>query len=91
MSRIGPFRDPQGAEGLPAEVWQRALEVRSERQPAATDDKPPQEVLVLVDERQAARARKDWSAADQVRLQIAALGWQIQDTPEGTKVVRSEE
>jgi cyanophycinase-like exopeptidase len=90
MSRIGPFRDPQGGEGLPAEVWQRALEVRSEMQ-QTTDDKPPQEVLVLVDERQAARARKDWSAADQVRLQIAALGWQIQDTPEGPKVVRSEE
>ena len=90
LSRIGPFRDPQGGEGLPSEVWQRAQEVRSEMQ-QTTDNTPPQEVLVLVDERQAARARKDWSAADQVRQQIATLGWQIQDTPEGPKVVRSEE
>ncbi len=95
LSRIGPFRDPQGGEGLPPEVWGRALEVRQGQRISKEDrtfeETPPAEVLALVNDRQAARARKDWSAADQARQQIAALGWQIQDTPEGPKVVKSEE
>jgi cyanophycinase-like exopeptidase len=95
LSRIGPFRDPVGGEELPPEVWQRALEVRQAKRtpiiPDSNEDNPSEEVLALVDQRQSARASKDWAAADQARLQIAALGWQIQDTPEGPKVVRSEE
>jgi len=95
LSRIGPFRDPQAGEGLPPEVWQRALEARQTRlgseEGRALEDTPPAEVLALVNERQTARGNKDWVAADQVRQQIAALGWQIQDTSEGPKVVRSEE
>jgi len=94
LSRIGPFRDPQAGEGLPPEVWQQALEVRQMKTTSEVqhplDVIPPAEVLSLVDERQDARARKDWSAADHVRQQIAALGWQVQDTPGGPKVVRSE-
>lgn len=95
LSRIGPFRDPVAGEGLPPDVWQHALETRQAQhvfeESHALEDTPPADVLALVKERQEARANKDWVAADQVRQQIAALGWQIQDTPEGPKVVRSEE
>jgi hypothetical protein len=94
LSRIGPFRDPMAGEGLPSEVWQRAVEARKAKlvsgEAHVSEDTPPEEVLALVNDRQQARANKDWVAADQVRQQIAALGWQIQDTPEGPKVVKTE-
>ena len=44
---------------------------------------PPAEVLSLVGLREIARKAKDWKAADGLRERIAALGWQVKDTPEG--------
>ena len=46
----------------------------------------PAEVLALVEERQAARASKDWAGSDRLRDQIAALGWVVKDTKEGPKL-----
>jgi cysteinyl-tRNA synthetase len=46
----------------------------------------PGEVLRLVEARQEARGRKDWAASDALRAQIAALGWQVKDTPDGPVV-----
>ncbi len=57
-------------------------------QPTAVDEAPA-EVQSLLAARQDARQRKDWPAADLLRQQIAALGWQVVDTPEGQKVVKS--
>ena len=94
LSRIGPFHDPVAGEGLPPEVWQRALDMRrAGRSPEVlppAEETPPAEVLALVEDRQAARARKDWPASDRLRQQIADQGWQVLDTPEGPKVIRSE-
>ncbi len=50
----------------------------------------PPEVQSMVAERQAARQAKDWARADQLRQRIAALGWQVKDTPAGPAVQRSE-
>lgn len=41
-----------------------------------------------VAERQAARERKDWAESDRIRDELAALGWTVQDTPQGPKVRR---
>jgi hypothetical protein len=90
LSRIGPFRDPLAGEGLPTEVWSRALEVRRKTRAPVEQEGPPPQVLTLLDERQAARQSKDWAAADRLRQQAVALGWFIQDTPEGQKAVKSE-
>jgi cysteinyl-tRNA synthetase len=46
----------------------------------------PKEVLALVQAREVARARKDWSDADELRDRIASLGWQVQDTPDGPTI-----
>jgi len=43
----------------------------------------------LVDERQAARARKDFAEADRIRDQLAAEGIAIEDTPQGARWKRS--
>ena len=45
------------------------------------------EVRALRDEREAARAGKDWQRSDELREQIAALGWIVQDGPDGPTLV----
>jgi hypothetical protein len=94
LQRIGPFEYPDTGSGLPDEVWRQAIEARHRRGKAAeespSEDSPPAEVLSLVNERQAARVRKDWRESDRLRDQVLAFGWQIQDTPEGPRVVRNE-
>ena len=80
-----PFVMPSGGEGLRAEVWTQALKLLRQ-----ANDKPPAgippQVLDLVNTRQEARAHKDWAEADRLRDAIAALGWQVKDTPEGPQV-----
>jgi cysteinyl-tRNA synthetase len=43
----------------------------------------------LLEEREAARAARDFGTADAKRDELAALGWVVRDTPEGPKLVRS--
>ena len=46
----------------------------------------PAEVLALVEQRQQARARRDWAESDRLRDAIAALGWIVKDTKDGPKI-----
>ncbi len=46
----------------------------------------PVDVLALADERQAARAAKDFARSDEIRDQLAADGWIIEDSPDGPVV-----
>jgi len=46
----------------------------------------PAEVQRLVDARAAARKGKDWAASDQLRDQLASLGWEVKDTKEGQRI-----
>jgi cysteinyl-tRNA synthetase len=44
----------------------------------------------LLERREAARARRDFAAADELRTQIAALGWEVRDGPQGPALVPRE-
>jgi cysteinyl-tRNA synthetase len=46
------------------------------------------EVERLAQEREQARKRRDFAAADRLRTQIAALGYVIEDTPRGPRLKR---
>jgi len=46
----------------------------------------PAEITELVKQRETARAQKDWAAADHIRQQIEAAGFNLEDTPSGTQV-----
>ena len=46
----------------------------------------PAEVQQLVDQRKQARQEKRWTDADTIRAQIMALGYEVEDTPQGPKV-----
>jgi cysteinyl-tRNA synthetase len=48
----------------------------------------PPEVVALCDQRDAARADRDWAAADSIRDELTTLGWLVEDAPEGTRVRR---
>ena len=38
--------------------------------------------------RERARAAKDWKKSDELREKIAALGWEVRDTPSGQRLAR---
>jgi hypothetical protein len=88
LREIGPLSLADGpSTGIPPSVWEM---VNNAPPPAPViDDVPPADALHLADERQAARERKDWAAADQYRRQIADLGWTLQDTPDGPKLIKT--
>lgn len=48
----------------------------------------PQEIEQLAEERNAARSRKDWTAADRIRKQLEEKGFILEDRPDGTTRVR---
>lgn len=48
----------------------------------------PQDVQKLIDERQAARAAKEWAKSDQLRDAIQDMGYAVQDTKDGMKVIK---
>jgi cysteinyl-tRNA synthetase len=54
----------------------------------AGDDTPDADAQRLLAEREEARAARDFATADARRDQLAALGWEVRDTPEGPRLVR---
>ncbi|MDX1417525.1 MAG: cysteine--tRNA ligase [Candidatus Promineifilaceae bacterium] len=49
-------------------------------------DVVPDEIRDLVDQRNEARAQKQWQFADELREKIVAAGYELEDTPEGTRI-----
>jgi cysteinyl-tRNA synthetase len=49
----------------------------------------PQEVEELLAARAAARAAKEWKKSDELRDEIAALGWVVKDTKDGQKITKA--
>ena len=48
----------------------------------------PAEVMTLVDERNVARTEKNWSRADELRLEIEQMGYKVKDSDEKTLVTK---
>lgn len=87
---LGNWRLPNNHDDIPTAVWETALQVEAERESLEQIPQPAPEVQSLLQAREIARSQKDWDRADALRDQIAALGWQINDTAEGSKLVRDE-
>ena len=51
---------------------------------------PAPEDLELLEQRQAARAERDFAAADRLRDELVARGWQVRDSPDGASLVPVE-
>jgi cysteinyl-tRNA synthetase len=46
----------------------------------------PEEVQKLAKEREIARKEKNWALSDELRDKIIAMGYTVEDTPEGQKI-----
>jgi len=68
------------------DTWQRFDTVLGFGMPQAQE--APADVVALADQRQAARKAKDFKRADQLRDELKAKGWVIEDTPKGPKLKR---
>jgi len=64
--------------------WDRFLGLDLGRDVGRTVDVPPM-VLELIEQREKARAKKDYSTADRVRHKILSLGFEVEDTADGPK------
>ena len=86
LSKLGEFRIPDPIENdIPAHVWEMCLNA-----PPLEEHQPSEEVIILVEKRAAARANKNWEESDKLREEISALGWTVQDSREGYKLVKNE-
>ncbi|MGB8981339.1 MAG: hypothetical protein WCC12_05645 [Anaerolineales bacterium] len=86
LGELGDFRIPDPLEkDIPESVWEMCLNA-----PPLENDRPSDEVVALVEQRVAARANKNWAESDKLRAEIAALGWIVQDSKDGYKLVKVE-
>ena len=84
LSELGQLILPSSPEqGIRPDAWELVVNA-----PNLDDDQPPVEALELIEQRQAARARKDFAESDRLRDLIALLGWTVQDGKEGQKLVK---
>jgi hypothetical protein len=84
LSELGEVNlpDPIG-RGIRPEVWEMVLNASG-----LNEEQPPAEAVDMLEQRKAARARKDFAESDRLRDAIAALGWTVQDTKDGQKLVK---
>jgi cysteinyl-tRNA synthetase len=50
-------------------------------------DEAPAEAQALLEQRNAARAEKNWAEADRLRDELAGKGWVVRDGPDGATLV----
>lgn len=50
------------------------------------DAEAPAEIVALLEARQAARKAKDFKRSDQIRDELKAKGWVVEDSPKGPKL-----
>ncbi len=87
VSEVNRMADLSAADGPKvAEALSRFDRVLGVFQEAAVE--APAEVQALVQAREAARKAKDWAESDRLRKGIAALGWEVKDTPQGARLRR---
>ncbi len=84
LDELGELHIPdEFNEGIPGDVWEMVQSAQGN-----DEEGPPDEVLALAKERHQARVDKNWDASDRLRDEIANMGWQVQDTPEGWNLVK---
>ncbi len=100
LSECGSFETTPANQGIPSEIWEQALEIQARLKVERCSIPCPEKRMIPVEEapsnvqkllaaRDEARQRKDWEEADGFREQIKVLGWNLEDTTEGTRLVRN--
>ena len=76
---------PPGEKRALLASWDQVLGLDLERD-AEAGWEPSDEVRRLISDRDAARTRKDYATSDRIRDELDAMGLEVMDTPEGTRV-----
>lgn len=84
LSKLGEIQLPSPVEkNIPPRVWDMVCNA------PPLEDAPPDEIISLAEKRQQARVNKQWGESDQLRNEIAASGWTVQDSKDGYRLVKS--
>ena len=75
-------------EVLSLNLMKAAEKIRTGASAEKAEEALPAEVQALVEERTAARKAKDFQKADELRGKIAELGYQVEETRQGTRVTK---
>lgn len=85
LNELGGLKIPEPLDrGIPGEVWDMVLNA-----PPLAKETPSEEVVALAERRAKARADQNWAESDQLRDEISAHGWTVQDSKEGYKLVKA--
>ena len=76
---------PPGEKRALLASWDQVLGLDLERD-AEAGWEPSDEVRRLISDRDAARTRKDYATSDRIRDELEAMGLEVMDMPEGTRV-----
>ncbi len=91
LNELGDWRIPEAGKGVSSEVWQQAIERQQQIEDRRmSTPEPGQEVRQLAEARAGARDAGSWDKADELRDQITALGWQVNDSADGYHLVPLE-
>lgn len=86
MADIGHFHPYQLEASLPQSIWEKVIQANNNN--VKRNVMPPsEEILKLIQDRDAARQAKNWVEADKIRRQVEKLGWQIIDTKTGSSKI----
>ncbi|MFZ2639496.1 MAG: cysteine--tRNA ligase [Verrucomicrobiia bacterium] len=84
--RLAEHAVPPAEAAAILDMWQRFDTVLGFGVPQAQE--APADIVALAEQRQAARKAKDFKLADQIRDELKAKGWVIEDTAKGPKLKR---
>jgi hypothetical protein len=85
LSELGEFQIPDPLEkDISAAAWEMCLHA-----PPLEEEQPTEQVVALLQQRLLARANKNWAESDKLRDEISALGWNVQDSKDGYKLVKN--
>ena len=83
LKKLGDIQIPDPVEkNIPPPVWEMV------RNAPPLEDMPSDEIIALAEKRQQARVNKHWDESDQLRTEIASLGWMVQDSKDGYKLLK---
>jgi cysteinyl-tRNA synthetase len=69
-------------------TWKRIDSVFALASVSAAAEDTPAEITALLDARQAAKKEKNFKRADEIRAELKARGWLVEDTPAGPRLKR---